>query len=175
MNKIKIFDNFLEKELLNKIIDQLCSDKTPWFHSLVDVRTTTYGITKNKNGYFRHTFYVDDEPNLPLYDFFIKNNLVKKLNCSTLISARANLSLRDIDTIESSYHVDYKFKNSKTAILYLTTCNAKTVFQLEGKEIPVESVKNRLVVFDTDVKHKIIYQTDKHKRYVINFNYYEGS
>jgi hypothetical protein len=167
----KVIDNFLEPYFIEKFIKEISSSSIPWFYRPLDVEGTS---TKNKNGYFNHTFYNEDEPLSPLYKSFIKE-ILQKMNASTAMNVTANLCLRDIDCIESAYHVDEPYTNSKTAILYLTTCNAKTILKINDKEIPVESIKNRLLVFNTNIKHKVIYQTDKHKRYVINFNYYERS
>lgn len=165
----KIIDKFLELSFFEKVFKEISSSEISWFYRAFDVSN---GLTKNKNGYFNHTFYNNDEPMSALYFSFIKD-ILQKMNASTVMSVVANLCLRDIDCIESPYHVDRPYTNSKTAILYLTTCNAKTILKIDDKEIPVESIENRLLVFNANIKHKVIYQTDKHKRYVINFNYYE--
>lgn len=169
--KYKVYDNFLEKDFLEKFTEEITSDRIPWFSRKYDVPPIK-GVTNNKNGYFNHTFYNQDQPKSPIYDWYIKD-ILKKMNASTPINVTANLTLRDIDTVESAYHTDDSLTNSKTAILYLTSCNAKTVLKIDDKEIPVESKKNRILIFNTDIQHKLVYQTDIHKRYIVNFNYYE--
>ena len=55
-----------------------------------------------------------------------------------------------------------------TAILYLNTNNGYTEFKSGDK---VKSVSNRVVVFDSNLKHRTVTCTDQKTRIVINFNY----
>ena len=63
-------------------------------------------------------------------------------------------------------HVD--FKDCKTAIFYLNTNNGYTLFD-KGDKIP--SLENRVVEFDSNLKHCAVDHTDTKYRIVINFNY----
>ena len=55
-----------------------------------------------------------------------------------------------------------------TSILYINTNNGWTVIKGYGK---VESVANRMVIFDSNLQHSGVTCTDKNRRVVINFNY----
>jgi len=165
----KIIDNFLKKEFYNQLSKILKSEKVPWYFKFED--TTHY--SNNKNGFFSHCFYNYDKPDSDLYIPFILP-ILEKLNYISCVQVRANLCLRDKDAIESGYHMDYNNSNVTTAILYLTTCDAKTVLNINNEEIFIDSIENRLLIFNAKTLHKAIYQKDTHKRYVINFNYIEG-
>ena len=56
-----------------------------------------------------------------------------------------------------------------TAIYYVNTNNGTTKFK-SGKE--VESVANRLVIFNSNELHAGSSCTDEHRRCLINFNYF---
>ena len=67
-------------------------------------------------------------------------------------------------------HVDVeKFDGGTTAIYYVNTNDGYTEFE-NGER--VDSVENRLVIFDATMKHTGTTSTDTKFRSVINFNYY---
>ena len=164
----KIIDNFLDKDNYSKLSKYIKSEKVPWYFRNID---TTMGETKNKNGFFSFCFYNDHAPNHESFYEFMPL-FIKKLKIQSLIQIRANLNFRDIDSRESAFHNDYLYKNSLTGIFYLTNCNAKTVLNLSGVKKSVKSVENRMLLFSSKIKHNVKYQTDVHKRYLINFNFF---
>jgi len=163
----KIINNFLDKDMYKNIKYFLHSEDTPWYFKSVDSPHNT----KNKNGFFSFCWYNNNRPHHVKYDEHIVP-ILEKLNYKSTIQVRANLIFRDKDTVETNYHKDYEHNNSKTAILYFTTCNAKTILNIDNEEIKVDSIENRMLIFNTNIKHKVVYQTDLHKRIVINFNYF---
>tara|TARA_R100000773_G_C4160841_1_gene78724 strand:- start:98 stop:625 length:528 start_codon:yes stop_codon:yes gene_type:complete len=167
----KLIDNFLEKEVYQKISDYLTSQDIPWFFRNIDVTGDENGSTKNKNGFYNFCFYNEFKPDHPSFYEFMPP-ILDKLKVRALIQIRANLTFRDIDTKESAFHSDYEYNNSTTGILYLSTCNAKTILKIKDEEIAVDSVENRMLLFPTNILHKAVYQDDLHKRYVINFNFF---
>ena len=94
----------------------------PWFY----VEKDTHPITENSNGYFRNYFYKNQMPCHPYYEDCIP--LLNEIGCVTPIEIRANLNFRDIDSKSSGFHTDNNHKYVKTALLFFTTCNAKTMF-----------------------------------------------
>jgi|10_taG_2_1085330.scaffolds.fasta_scaffold99010_2 hypothetical protein len=166
--KYKVIDNFLDEDTYNKFSAYLKSEKVPWFFRKVDV---PMGNTKNKNGFFSFCFYNHHAPDHDSFHEFMPP-FIKQLKARALIQIRANLTFRDIDAIESGFHNDYLYKKSITGIFYLTTCNAKTVLDLPGVNKSVQSVENRMLLFPTNIKHNVLYHTDVHKRYVVNFNFF---
>ena len=166
--KYKIIDNFLEKNVYDHFSNFLKSEEVPWYLRHID---SSYGETKNKNGFFSFCFYNNFEPDHDAFYTYIQP-FIKKLKARSLIQIRANLTCRDIDNNESSYHVDYNYNNSMTGIYFLTSCNAKTILKINKKEIVVDNIENRMLLFPTNILHKVVYQTDIHKRYVVNFNFF---
>ena len=65
-------------------------------------------------------------------------------------------------------HVDYPFPH-KGAIFYLNTNNGLTI--LEDK-VEVESIENRLLLFDSSKQHKSTTCTDDKCRINVNFNFF---
>tara|TARA_R110000782_G_scaffold185454_1_gene275614 strand:- start:87 stop:611 length:525 start_codon:yes stop_codon:yes gene_type:complete len=167
-NSFKIIDNFLDDELYKNLNTVLKGEFFNWFIEKED----TDDNTKNLNGFFNHNFYRNNEPASPYFKTLIIP-ILEKLNIFSIINIRANLSLRDVDTIESGVHTDNESNSAYTAILFLTKCNAKTVLELPEKKINVESIENRMLIFKSKIKHKVIYHTDVHKRFVINFNFFK--
>ena len=98
--------------------------------------------------------------------------MLTKLEVDACIQVRANLVVRDKDTIECGWHTDGSNPAATTGILYLTNCNAKTVLSTKEGEVFVDSIENRMLLFPQTTRHKVIYQTDVHKRYIVNFNYF---
>mgnify|MGYP001415441447 FL=1 len=119
-----------------------------------------------------HVFWHNDKVwTHPDYWKIIKP-LTKALNCKKIIKIRANLTTRTKDIEEFYMHTDVpsNFK-SKTAIYYVNSNDGYTKF--EGNKI--ESVANRMIVFDSNINHTGTTCTNTKRRLVINFNYYESS
>ena len=53
---------------------------------------------------------------------------------------------------------------------YVNTNNGYTEFESNGMK--VDSVENRLIIFDSNEKHRAVTTTDTPRRSVINFNYF---
>ena len=164
---MKIIDNYLEPELYKKISSYLKSDKASWYYKKED----TNHFSKNKNGFFSFCFYNHGQPDhVKFYDLVVP--ILMKLNADACQQIRANLVVRDKDTVESGWHMDGPNPAATTGILYLTNCNSKTVVKTKDGDVFVDSIENRMLLFPQNTEHKVIYQTDVHKRYVINFNYF---
>ena len=70
--------------------------------------------------------------------------------------------------IEYALHNDVSPHKGYTGVFYLNTCNGYTVFE-DGRK--VESVDNRLLKFDGNLKHAGSSVTDAQRRIVINLNW----
>ena len=162
---MKIVDNFLEDKLYQDIKTFITSENIPWYLRKEDT-INSY----NKNGYYTFSYFNQNCINHPMFNKHIEP-ILNKLNTEFPIEVRANLTHRDKDAIESDYHIDRPFK-CMSAILFLTSCNSKTILKIDNKEKKVDSVENRILIFDSNILHKVKYQTNIHKRYLINFNYY---
>ena len=82
---------------------------------------------------------------------------------------KANMNMRTPEIIEHGFHTDGT-SSCTAAIYYVNTNDGYTAFE-DGTK--VESIANRLVVFNTQTKHTGTTCTNAKFRCVINFNYYE--
>ena len=114
---------------------------------------------------FIHLFYKEFE--LQHFDWVAP--LCMKIGYKSLVKdgvgVKANLNVRTQEPELYGYHNDCPDKT--TAIFYVNTNNGYTKF--ETGDI-VESVANRVVIFDSNIKHTGVSCTDEKRRVVINFN-----
>ena len=68
--------------------------------------------------------------------------------------------------IPDGFHVDYKFDH-KVCIFYINSNNGYTLFKSGEK---VESIANRILIFDGLKEHSTVVQSDTSARYIININ-----
>ena len=175
-----VYDNFLDKDDFFKLQNTIMGFSFPWFFS--DSTSKRYeqnaAFFKNNNKpaidsdyQFNHIFYQDSNV---LSSFFeIIDPLIKKINPSSIIRIKANLTNKTESSIVYGMHIDSPntSKNFKSAVYYLNTTNGPTIFE-DGTEI--DCVENRLLVFDTGTSHSAVSQTDKKTRVIINLNFYDN-
>lgn len=166
----KIIDNLLPKEFAEKIKNNLIGENAtfPWYYN---ASVVAYPLEDNLNNYqLTHNFYGKHVVCSP--SFSIINPLVEYLNPECLLRIKANLNPRTSVRHTFDYHVDFPTKSSdrKTAIYYVNTNNGVTILE-DGTEI--ESIANRLVIFDTNTLHTGTTCTDQKVRCLINLNYIE--
>lgn len=154
---IEVIDNFLTDEEFNQIYNLVSDLKFPWF----------FGLVTNNSKYcqFTHSFYQNDEP---LAYFNYVKFLRSKFEMRSLIRMKVNNNPWTENLIEhtDAWHID--FPDATTSILYLNTNNGYTMFETGEK---VESIKNRLIKFNSNIKHTGTTCTDEVGRLVFNINY----
>jgi hypothetical protein len=172
--QIEIIKNFLDKDFFKQIQNLILVKENDievdndfaWFQRKQMVTKTNKDL-----GYFTHSFYNNNQINSNYYSPYIKP-ILEKLDCKAVIQVRANLtpsSFYKEDACE--FHIDYPYQ-SKTAILYLNTCNGGTEFKVDDKIEFVKAEENKIVIFDTNIQHRGTKSTDQDFRYIINFNYF---
>lgn len=155
---MKIYDNFLDKEVFLKINKKLMGEDFFWNYS--------NGIDYDNQPdlfQFCHVFY--DYNNPIIRPVLQKIKFIKKdIN---FLRVKCNLNPKTSEHIQlGEYHND--IKNVTTAIYYVNTNNGYTSFE-NGETI--KSIENRLVIFDSNIKHVGFSCTDKKIRLVININF----
>ena len=155
-----IIDDYLDYKSFISIKSLLLGLDFPWFFRNSQVSFDN----KNYTEYFTHSFYNNK---INSDDWNIIKPLVNKLNVKSLIEVRANLITQKHDFIQSEYHTDNNL-NCKTAIFYVNTCNGLTKFK---DDVHVNCKENRLIMFDSNMLHAGVSQTDTKQRVVININY----
>ena len=112
-----------------------------------------------------HMFYEHNAPCSHLYEKLIP--LLDKLGAGCLIRIKANLYPNTEKLHEHPMHVDYDFCHS-AAILSLNTCDGYTKLK-DGTKI--DSIANRVLLFDASKEHCSTTTTNVSARINININY----
>lgn len=159
----KIIENFLEDADFNNIKNFLMSYDCPWYYR-------DYTSDKKDPSYFTYCFFNNDRIESPAFNLI--QPLLNNLNYSSIIQIRANLSIKQDKPTSVGWHVDYPYKNFKTAIYYINNTNGPTVID-KKKQIKIDHKENKVLIMDGDTEHKAILQTDEKRRINININYYE--
>ena len=160
----KVIDNFLTEEKFLKVKNSILNSEfswnlTPWVSNLQE------NLKITSSYYFTHLFYsglyVDQNCHI-----FI--DILNQLEVKSLIRIKANL-YPSTDNIEyQSEHIDYDYPH-KGAIFYLNTNDGFTTLE-DGTK--VESIQNRLLLFDPSKPHNSTTCTDDKCRVNVNFNFF---
>ena len=157
---IKVIDDFLPEEEFNSIQSLLMGYEFTWFYQL--------GAVKLDDGQYQmcHMFYQPDVgANSKHIDIW--NSFMIKVGAKECKRIKANLSFKTDIPEYSLFHYDYS--DMKTAIFYINTNNGYTEFE---NGVRVNSVANRVCIFDSNLKHRGTTHTEGgHQRVVVNFNY----
>lgn len=170
-NIINIIDNFIPEQIFQDIEESFCGENTAWYF----FKTVDYSDeddVENDKYQFSHNIW---DPSIgvcsPNYDLI--SSSLNALNCYSVIRIKANLNVKtDINKQIGSFHTDTLIPNATTAIWYLNTNNGYTLFQSGHK---VESIRNRIVIFNSQIKHTGVSCTDEKCRILINFNYFSNN
>mgnify|MGYP001483304170 CR=1 FL=1 len=166
---IKVYKNFLAKELHNNLFSLIKSDNCGWFHSKTLQKSKEDDIQLCHSLYHSHNVASDYfESFKPLFD---------KLNVKIFHRVKLNLTCRDTENkVKGGYHHDLYWKDKpleelKIAIYYFNTTNGKTLIKENNKIREIDCVENSLVTFPNTLEHTGTVQTDVPYRYVLNINY----
>ncbi len=169
---MNVIDRFLPEGTFDNLHTYMTSPQIPWVFN-------KHKVSKDESTssfQFVHTFYKVYMPdaNKPFNkrDLSPLDGIIIRLKPYIVLSVKANMTPRTAEPDKTDYHTDLPttLQHQKTAILYFNTNNGYTEF--EGGET-VESIANRLVVFDSSQRHRGVSCTDEKYRLVLNFNYIE--
>jgi hypothetical protein len=164
----KVIPNFLEKKDFYKFQEEIFNvHNIPWFY-----RNSQTLDSKNNSediGYFSLNFFNNFSKDFTHLDYFL-DKIYTKLGCKALIQSRANLVLKRDKTTELFFHTDCLFK-CRTSIFYMNTNNGGTILD-ENKKIKIDSVENTMLIFDSQIRHAMLTQSDTKRRIVLNINYF---
>ena len=157
-SQIKIIDNFLEKEFFLTLQNLILGEYFAWFFN-------DYKVYKNDNDFqFVHTVVRKSETTSDFIKYI--NPILSKLNAKKTIQVKLNLQTKKDKIYNHIFHTD--MLNVTTAIFYINNNNGKTIFK-NGEE--VDSMENRMVIFNSNLEHTGTSHTDSKRRVLINFNY----
>ena len=178
--KYEVIDNFLDKEYFDNLVTRFTDkEKTgnivmPWYFA----SNIAYDkVVEDKIFFFCHMFYSNNVPQSPLYNELLP--LLDKLEMKCLIRIKGNLYPNTHKLHEHPMHVDFPMYMPKieygvtdashsAAILSLNTCDGYTKLK-DGTKI--DSVANRLLLFDSSEEHCSTTTTNVPARINININY----
>ena len=158
-----VIDSFLEEEEFKNLEDHMMGYYFPWYYmdrESYETETDTFQ--------FQHTFYRGGEYPYNSEYFDLVKPILRKLEVDekNLHRIKAILTTKTLTSRFSGYHID--FKDITTSVYYVNTNNGYTEFEKGGK---VESVANRIAIFDSNLVHGGYTSTDQKTRVLINFNY----
>ena len=164
---IEIYDDFLPKDGFSYLENYIFSKKFPWYYASVLGEGPDRLCDELDDMQFINMMYLDFMPQGN--EFHIIEPIIRspKLRVTSLFRVKANINPRTQEIIKHGFHLDLPF-NQTTAIYYVNSNNGYTEFE-DGTK--VESVANRLVKFDSNIRHTGTTCTDSKIRCVINFNY----
>jgi len=152
----KVYDNFLSEEEFLKIKNLILNSEFSW-NLTPNVSNLQENLKITSSYYFTHLFET--------YEIF--ESLLNKLNPTKIIRIKANLYPSTEQIEKHSNHIDYDYENIG-AIYYLNTNNGLTI---SGDTVKVESVKNRLLLFDASRPHCSTTCSDDKCRVNVNLNF----
>jgi len=172
--KYEVIDNFLDEEDFDSLIT-LCIDKTseqlspalPWYYqsNISYPKSHERGKIEHNLFYMCHVFYQTAGGESVFYDYV--RPLLEKLEVRSLLRIKANLYPNTHILHEHPMHVDGDFPRSG-ALFSLNTCDGYTKLK-DGTKI--DSIANRIVLFDTHEEHCSTTTTNAPARVNININY----
>ena len=162
MSNIKTINNVMNVEDFNILSNTVKSQDFEWHYH------ENQSHLKTDGEYFDHSLY--NKFNINSHAFELILPLLDKLNVKALIQARLNLLIAKETPQFSEFHTDYSYE-CKTAIFYLNTCNGYTEL-FDDKKTKIVSQENKVVIFNSQINHRAVSQTDNKRRIVLNLNYF---
>ena len=164
MMNYKIIDNALSHEEFYNIKDSILNPHFSW-NLITGVTTEKEFLPTHASFYFSHIFWdgFEIEPQSQMFA-----PLLNLMDCKALLRIKANCYPSTPEIIKHGKHADYSFPH-KGAIFYVNTNNGLTILD---DETEVESIENRLLLFDSSKMHTSTTCTDAKCRINVNFNYF---
>ncbi len=161
---MQIIDNFLPDELFQSIKCMFCRSDFPWFWGEEKISQNPLMCDQIQNFQLCHVFYDQNK----FYSTWNIYPIIEKLKVNALVRAKANLTIGTSEIVKYGYHVDTEL-DCNTAIYYINTNNGYTEFV---DDVKVESFENRVLIFNSKLKHTGTSCTDSKRRMVLNINYF---
>jgi len=171
----EIIENFLEEEDLNNLQNLILGsrDSTDFTWNIITEvanRVNNDDFDKETeeqlwNWYGVHRIY-DIVPLSPHFDY-IAHLFFNKLDFNALIRVKTNFYPYTTKVEEHAQHYDFSFSH-RAGLFSLNTCDGFTRMSNGDK---VQSVANRMIIFDGSEYHSSSTTSNEKGRYNINFNW----
>jgi hypothetical protein len=161
----KVIDNFLRNDLFFKIKNILLEETSSWkFKDHLSHPGDCEDVVS-----FALDLFSNNKVNCPQY-FPIIEPLKHRLNIQHIYRAMANLVPLPRKPLTSGIHNDHPFPHN-VLLYYINTNNGYTTLDPKGKNIKINYVENRAVIFDGSIPHSGTLQSDKMVRVNINITF----
>ena len=175
MNDVYVYDNFLTHNEYDSLYNVFGSSMLDWYYNDT-INFSIDGDDSDYNFQFTHQIYkfkTSGPPELPGFNFSYKEliyPILTKLNAKFLLRMKFNLNVRTNEIDIGGFHQDIPRISTpyKVAVFYLNTNNGYTLFKCGSK---IESVANRIVIFDGNLEHSGTSCTNQKRRIVLNIDY----
>ena len=175
---ISIIDNFLPEEDFKKLLGIIESPEMAWYFTPgISDDSATAQIQGNNpldNYMFAHMFYNEYLPRSVFFDDvkdLVLSHLIERVGIAwnSLVRIKVNLYQRTNEVNVHPWHTDStQMPLLKGALLMLNTCDGYTGFA-DGTE--VDSVANRMVLFNAHERHHSCSTSNAQRRLTLNINY----
>ena len=159
----EVLENFLSEDDFTRIVNIVTSFSFPYFYQ----NEIGYNNeNEHLNCYFTHRLKDNFLPNSEYHNLF--DSVIKKLNISDSLVYRIKVNCypRTEKIIEHNPHIDYK-DSHLACILYI---NSNDGFTRIDKDVKIDSIANRLLLFDGSIPHNSTNCTNQKARFTANFN-----
>lgn len=164
----KIIDNFLTKEEFEDIQCKILNPNFDWHLSpqVTDIfEEDQFSIQASY--YFVHEFFragsYHIDPEVKIF-----SPILNKIQCKSLIRIKANLYPSTESIFHHKDHIDYDYSH-RGAIFYLNSNDGYTILE---NDIEIESIENRLLLFDPNKIHRSTTCTNSKCRINVNLNFF---
>ena len=165
----KIIDNFLPEEQFKGLYNLITNPTN--FNWFLNQSVATEKDNNKNHFYFTHVFYDESVPYSdhfkelrPVWDALEKHNHKLK----GLLRSKCNLYPKTHTVEEHEMHKDFPFEH-KGGLFSLNTCNGYTLLE-DGTKI--NSIANRMLIFDASKNHASTTCSNENIRLNINFNFF---
>tara|TARA_B100001175_G_scaffold76645_1_gene64031 strand:- start:684 stop:1175 length:492 start_codon:yes stop_codon:yes gene_type:complete len=162
---MQVIDNFLPDDYYEHLYNLITDTKFSWMYQNQVASTGEDPRANLDHYYFVHSLFYEYQIESPLYDNFV--HLFKLLNVQFLFRARVLLYVNQGKQIIHDRHVDHG-ESCKTALVYMNSNDGFTEFETGER---VDSIKNRLLLFDGSVSHSSSTPTDTKDRMLLSVTY----
>ena len=163
---MRVIDNFLDEEYFQYLYDKITDQMNFGWQFQTQVATHDQAEELSLHHYyFVHSLYYDYKIESEHYEDF--HPLFRQLNVQFLHRARVLLYVNQGVQHIHDRHIDTPC-TSNTALIYMNTNDGFTEFETGER---VESIKNRLLLFDGSVPHSSSTPTNTKERLLLSVTY----
>jgi hypothetical protein len=161
----QIIDNYLPEENYLTISNVLMSSTFPYYYQ----HSISYDDINDSKFYFNHRLY--HHGNIVSWFYaLIMDPILTRLNPKFLIRSKVNCFPKEPQNYIHEFHTD-QLEPHHVALWYANTNNGKTILNVKNEKIEINSIANRMIIFDGSISHAPMSQTDAKIRVNVNINF----